>query len=165
MLDEIHCGSIEELYADIPESLRFRGRMNIPPALAAESQLRQHVEAILTRNTSCAQATNFLGAGCYNHYVPAICDEIGRRSEFLTAYAGEPYEDFGRFQVLWEYQSLMAELLDMDVCNVPTYDWFQAASTSIRMAGRYTCLLYTSPRPGPPAETIHGKSGKGGSWP
>jgi glycine dehydrogenase subunit 1 len=58
MLDEIHCGSIEELYADIPESLRFRGRMNIPPALAAESQLRQHVEAILTRNTSCAQATN-----------------------------------------------------------------------------------------------------------
>jgi len=96
------------------------------------------VEAILTRNTSCAQATNFLGAGCYNHYVPAICDEIGRRSEFLTAYAGEPYEDFGRFQVLWEYQSLMAELLDMDVCNVPTYDWFQAASTSIRMAGRYT---------------------------
>jgi glycine dehydrogenase subunit 1 len=67
-----------------------------------------------------------------------VCDEINRRSEFLTAYAGEPYEDHGRFQSLFEYESMMAELLDMDVVNVPTFDWCQAASTSIRMAGRIT---------------------------
>ena len=138
MLAEIGAKSIDELYADIPEALRFRGKMNIPEAIEAESLLKQHVEKILARNTSCEEATSFLGAGCYNHYVPVICDEINRRSEFLTAYAGEPYEDFGRFQVLWEYESLMAELLDMDICNVPTYDWCQAASTSLRMAGRYT---------------------------
>jgi len=138
MLAAIGAGSIDDLYADIPEPLRFRGTMDIPEAIASESRLRKHVEQVLARNTSCEEATSFLGAGCYNHYVPAICDEVNRRSEFLTAYAGEPYEDFGRFQVLWEYQSLMAELLDMDVCNVPTYDSFQAASTSLRMAGRHT---------------------------
>jgi glycine dehydrogenase subunit 1 len=77
-----------------------------------------------------------LGGGVAQHYVPAICDELTGRSEFLTAYAGEPYEDHGRFQALFEYESLMAELLDMDVVNVPTYDWGQAVSTSIRMAGR-----------------------------
>lgn len=138
MLAQLGAKSVDELYADIPEALRFRGKLAIPEAIEAESLLKQHVERILARNTSCEEATSFLGAGCYNHYVPVICDEINRRSEFLTAYAGEPYEDFGRFQVLWEYQSLMAELLDMDICNVPTYDGFQAASTSLRMAGRYT---------------------------
>ena len=138
MLAAIGCGSMEELYADIPERLRFRGRLDIPEGIESEALLRRHVEGLLARNTSCDEATSFLGAGCCNHYVPAICDEISRRAEFLTAYAGEPYEDFGRFQALWEYQSLMAELLDMDICNVPTYDWFQAASTSLRMAGRYT---------------------------
>ncbi len=138
MLAEIGARSVDELYQDIPDRLRFKGRMAIPEAIPAESLLRRHVEGILARNTSCAEATSFLGAGCYNHYVPAICDEVSRRSEFLTAYAGEPYADFGRFQVLWEYQSLMAELLDMDICNVPTYDGFQASSTALRMAGRYT---------------------------
>ena len=138
MLAAIGAGSIEELYADIPERLRFREPLDIPEGIVSEALLRRHVEGLLARNTSCAEVTSFLGAGCCHHYVPAICDEISRRSEFLTAYAGEPYEDFGRFQALWEYQGLMAELLDMDICNVPTYDWFQAASTSLRMAGRYT---------------------------
>jgi glycine dehydrogenase subunit 1 len=96
------------------------------------------VENILSQNQTCGENLSFLGGGSYRHYVPAICDEITSRSEFLTAYAGEPYEDHGRFQALFEYQSLMGELLEMDVVNVPTYDWGQAASTSIRMAGRIT---------------------------
>jgi glycine dehydrogenase subunit 1 len=138
MLADIGADGMAELYGDIPEPLRFKGTMNIPEALPFEAELKRTIERIMAKNLSCEEATSFLGAGCYNHYVPAICDEITRRSEFLTAYAGEPYEDFGRFQTLWEYQSLMAELLDMDICNVPTFDWFQAAATSLRMAGRYT---------------------------
>jgi glycine dehydrogenase subunit 1 len=67
-----------------------------------------------------------------------VCDEINRRGEFLTAYAGEPYDDHGRFQALFEYTSMMGELLNMDVVNVPTYDGFQAAATSLRMASRIT---------------------------
>ncbi len=138
MLKEIGVDSIDELYDDIPENLRFKGKLNLPPPMVSEYALKRHVEAILARNSSCQENISFLGGGCYQHYVPAICDEINSRSEFLTAYAGEPYEDHGRFQALFEYESLMAELLDMDVVNVPTYDWSQAASTSARMAERIT---------------------------
>ena len=67
-----------------------------------------------------------------------MCDEINSRGEFLTAYAGEPYEDKGRFQALFEYESMMGELLNMDVVNVPNYDGFQAAGTALLMAGRIT---------------------------
>jgi glycine dehydrogenase subunit 1 len=138
MLREIGVTSVDELYADIPDRLRFKGRMNLPDPLTSEAALKRHVEAVLSRNRSTAECLSFLGGGCWPHYVPAICDEVNRRSEFLTAYAGEPYEDHGRFQALFEYESLMAELLDMDVVNVPTFDWCQAASTSVRMAGRIT---------------------------
>jgi glycine dehydrogenase subunit 1 len=98
----------------------------------------RHVEGLLGGTTSTRQALSFLGAGCYQHHVPAVCDEINGRGEFLTAYAGEPYEDHGRFQALFEYTSMMGELLEMDVVNVPTYDGFQASATALRMAGRIT---------------------------
>jgi len=138
MLEEIGVADIEELFADIPEHLRFKGDMNLPAALDVEYELKKHVNGILDQNRTCEENISFLGGGCWFHYVPAICDEINQRSEFLTAYAGEPYEDHGRFQSLFEYESLMAELLEMDVVNVPTYDWCQAAATAIRMAGRIT---------------------------
>lgn len=138
MLEEIGAKSIEELYRDIPETLRFKGRMNLPEPLLSEYALKRHVEELLARNRTCEENLNFLGAGCYQHYVPAVCDEVNGRSEFLTAYAGRPYEDHGRYQALFEYCSLMGELLNMDVVNVPTYDGFQAAATAIRMACRIT---------------------------
>lgn len=138
MMDEIGIDSIYDLFSEIPEELRFRGKMEIPEPILSEAGLVRHMEKILSRNQTVNEFVSFLGAGCYQHYVPAICDEIASRSEFLTAYAGEPYEDHGRFQALFEYQSMMGELLDMDVCNVPTYDWCQAAATALRMAGRIT---------------------------
>jgi len=138
MLEEIGVKDIEELYQEIPESLRLRRELNLPEPLLSEQALKRHVEKILSKNQTCRENISFLGAGCWQHYVPAICDEINQRSEFLTAYAGEPYEDHGRFQALFEYESLMGELLDMEVVNVPTYDWCQAASTSLRMGGRIT---------------------------
>jgi glycine dehydrogenase subunit 1 len=112
--------------------------MDLPEPLLAEVALQRHVRGILTRNLTCDDHLNFLGAGCYQHYVPAVCDEVNQRSEFLTAYAGEPYEDHGRFQALFEYTSMMAELLEMDVVSVTMYDGFQAAATAIRMAARMT---------------------------
>ncbi len=138
MLKEIGIKDIDQLYEDIPQGLRFKGKMNLPSPLLSEVALQRHLRSILAKNKSCQENISFLGGGCWQHYVPAICDEINHRSEFLTAYAGEPYEDHGRFQALFEYQSLMAELVDMDVVNVPTYDWSQAASTSLRMASRIT---------------------------
>lgn len=137
MLKEIGLSSVDQLHDAIPDSLKLKREMNLPPAMN-EYELRRHIEALLAKNKHGADYINFLGAGCWQHFVPAVCDEINQRSEFVTAYAGEPYEDHGRFQSLFEYQSLMAELVDMDVVNVPTFDWAQAASTAIRMAGRIT---------------------------
>jgi glycine dehydrogenase subunit 1 len=138
MLGAVGATSIEELFEEIPAGLRLEGEMNLPPPLLSEVELKRHVETILARNQAAGEHLSFLGAGCYQHHVPAVCDEINQRGEFLTAYAGEPYDDHGRFQALFEYASLMAELLDMDVVNVPTYDGFQAAATALRMAARIT---------------------------
>lgn len=138
MLQEIGVNDIEEFYEDIPRELRLTGLMDLPPPFLSEIELRRHVEGLLARNRTADEVLSFLGAGCYQHQVPAVCDEINQRGEFLTAYAGEPYDDHGRFQALFEYTSMMGELLNMDVVNVPTYDGFQAAATSLRMASRLT---------------------------
>lgn len=138
LLAAVGATSIEEFYADIPPALRLQRPLDLPPALVAEQDLARHVEALLARNRTLPAGRCFLGAGTYSHHVPAVVDEVIGRSEFLTAYAGEPYEDHGRFQVLFEYESLMAELLAMDVVTVPTYDSFQAAATALSMAGRIT---------------------------
>jgi len=138
MLKEVGAKSVEDFYEDIPEKLRVKEKMNLPKSLSSECSLRRHIEGILSKNKTCQEYLNFLGAGCWQHYVPAICDEVNQRGEFLTAYAGEPYDDHGRFQTLFEYASMMGELLNMDVVNVPTYDWLQATATSIRMASRIT---------------------------
>lgn len=138
MLREIGAKDIDEFFQCVPDDLRFKGRMDLPEPIISEAALKRHVEGIASKNRSANQALSFLGGGCWNHYVPASCDEINGRSEFLTAYAGDPYEDHGRFQALFEYESMMAELLEMDVCNVPTYDGAQAAATALRMACRIT---------------------------
>jgi len=136
MLKEIGLSSLEDLHEEVPQEIKLTENMNLPEAFGSEYELKRHVEGLLNKNKSCAENINFLGAGCWQHYVPAICDEINGRGEFLTAYGGESYNDFGRFQALFEYQSLVAELVDMEVVNVPTMDWSQAASTAVRMAAR-----------------------------
>jgi len=138
MLRTVGALSIDELYADIPADLRFKGKLNLPARLHSEAELIRHVDGLLNKNRSTRETLSFLGAGCYQHQVPAVCDEINSRGEFLTAYAGDPYEDHGRFQALFEYESMMAELLNMDVVNVPNYDGFQASATALRMAVRIT---------------------------
>lgn len=138
MLRQIRAASTDELYADVPDELRLKRPLDLPAPMLSECALRRHVREILAKNLSCEDALSFLGAGCSQHHVPAVCDEINGRSEFLTAYAGEPYDDHGRFQALFEYASMMGELLEMDVVNVPTYDGFQAIATSLRMACRMT---------------------------
>ncbi len=138
MLEKLNITSIEELYEDIPQSLRLKKSMNLPEPLLSELELKKHMESILSKNTSCTEMLNFLGAGCYQHYIPAICDEINNRSEFLTAYCGETYSDHGKLQAIFEYTSMMGELLDMDVVSYTTYDGGQATVSSLRMASRIT---------------------------
>lgn len=128
---------MEELYRTvIPEDLLFQGTMDLPAPLLSEQALKRHVSRLLAKNTSTEDAISFLGAGCYKRYIPAVCDEIANRSEFLTAYCGDTYSDHGKMQAIFEYASMMAELLELDVVSYPTYDAGQAVSSSFRMALR-----------------------------
>jgi len=106
--------------------------------LTSELDLRRHIEGILGGDGDCSDYLSFLGGGCWNHYVPEVCDVIASRSEFLTAYAGGVYSDLGRYQAIYEFQSLIGELVDMDVSCIPTYDWGAAAGNAVRMASRVT---------------------------
>jgi Glycine cleavage system protein P (pyridoxal-binding), N-terminal domain len=139
MLAELGVASFEELLADIPEHLRVKGNLGLPgEPLSAEADLIRHMQGLLRKNTACDEMISYLGAGCYRHYVPAICDEINGRAEFLTAYCGDTYSDHGKLQAIFEYTSMMGELLDLDVVSFTTYDGGQAAASALRMAGRIT---------------------------
>ena len=138
MLKEIGVKDVETLYQEIPDRLRLRRKLNLPAPFLAESELKKHVKSLLSKNKTCEENLNFLGGGCWQHYVPAVCDEIIGRSEVLTAYTGEEYSDLGRMQMYFEYQSELGELLGMDVVCLPVYSWGVAASFAIRMASRIT---------------------------
>jgi glycine dehydrogenase subunit 1 len=138
MLDAIGVADVEELYGAIPERLRVRGLLDLPAPLRSEYELRRRVEGALGRNQSCAETLSFLGGGCWQHYVPAVCDEIVNRGEFVSAYYGDTYADHGKLQALFEYASMMGELVELDAVSLPTYDWGSAAATSICMAARIT---------------------------
>ncbi len=139
MLDAVGAKSAKELYAEmIPDRLLLKEEMNLPKGLPGEYELKSHVAGILSRNKTTNDYISFLGAGCWQHYVPKVCEVIQSRSEFLTAYAGGSHSDLGRFQANFEFQSLICDLLGMEVSGIPTYDWGAAAANSVRMASRMT---------------------------
>ncbi len=139
MLHAVGASSADELYAEmIPNRLLFKGKLDLPEALPAEYDLKRHVAGMLSRDKTTRDTVIFLGGGCWNHFVPQICDDIAGRSEFLTAYTGGYYSDLGRFQANWEFQSLICELVGMEVSGIPTYDWGSAAGNAVRMASRLT---------------------------
>ena len=137
MLDEIGVESVEEIYKSlIPDDLLYKERLDIPEPIVSEYELKKHVMGILNKNATTEEYTSFLGAGCYKHQVPAICDELNSRGEFLTAYCGDTYSDHGKMQAIFEYTSMMGELLDTEVVSYTTYDAGQSVASSIRMALR-----------------------------
>ena len=127
MLKKIWVKNVEELYKEIPDRLKFKGRLNIPDPILSEYELKKEIEKILSKNKDCNDYLNFLGGGCWQHYVPAVCDEIVSRAEFLTAYAADVYSDLGKYQAFFEYQSQLGELVGMDVVCLPVYSWGAAA--------------------------------------
>lgn len=137
LLDELGIEDVREIYENIiPEDLLFKGRLDLPEPILSEYELKKHVTGILSKNISTEEYVSFLGAGCYKHQVPAVCDEINTRGEFLTAYCGDTYSDHGKMQAIFEYTSMMGELLDADVVSYTTYDAGQSVCSAFRMAGR-----------------------------
>lgn len=138
MLDEIGAGSIEELFEQIPPEHRLKRPLNLPPGLRSESELKRHLASLLRRTEDCEDNLSFLGAGCWQHHVPAVVDEIVGRFELLTNVWGSPQSDFGRNQAWFEYASQLGELVGMEVVSLPVYSWGCAAGHAIRMGSRLT---------------------------
>jgi glycine cleavage system P protein (glycine dehydrogenase) subunit 1 len=136
MLELVGAASIDELFTQIPESHRLRGTLDLPPPLTSEVELSRHLRETLARNETCEENLSFLGAGCWQHHVPAVCDEIVRRSEFVTPVWGTPSSDLGRNQAWFEFCSQLGELLALDFVGLPVYSFGCAAGHAIRMASR-----------------------------
>ncbi len=138
MLREIGAADIDELFEQIPTAHRLKVPLKLPRQLRSEAELKRHLVDTLSRNATCEKNLNFLGAGCWQHHVPAVVDEIVGRTEFLTPVWGSPQSDHGRNQAWFEYASQLGELLDMEVVQLPVYSWGCAAGHAIRMAARLT---------------------------
>ncbi len=122
MLDAIGAASIKELFAPIPEDLRLKRPLEIPPAMG-ELELTQHMQALAAKNEHAGTKTCFLGGGSYDHFVPAVVDAIASRGEFYTSYTPyQPEVSQGNLQVTFEYQTLICQLTGMDVSNASLYD-------------------------------------------
>ncbi|OGS49946.1 MAG: glycine dehydrogenase (aminomethyl-transferring) [Euryarchaeota archaeon RBG_16_68_12] len=137
MLRALGLTSVEELFADIPASVRTQG-LDLPQGMSEQDVMR-HVTSILRHNRSAEAMPTFLGAGLYDHFVPASVRAIASRSEFYTAYT--PYQaelSQGMLQSLWEYQSFICELTGMDAANTSMYDASTALGEAALMAHRIT---------------------------
>jgi glycine dehydrogenase subunit 1 len=138
MLQKAGAGSVDELFSDIPEKVRLKRKLRLPPG-ASEYEVRREVLSKLRTNRTPPESLCFLGGGVWPHYVPAAVEAITSRQEFYTAYT--PYQaevSQGMLQSLFEYQSLMCDLLGMEACNSSLYDWASAAGEAVRMASRVT---------------------------
>jgi len=137
MLEAIGASDISELFEQIPADHRLVRPLDLPPALS-EHELRRHLVATLSKNRTCEQNLSFLGAGLWQHHVPAACDEVVRRNEWLTSVFGEPSSDHGRNQAWFEFCSQLGELLNLDLVGMPVRSWGSAAGHALRMAARIT---------------------------
>ncbi len=142
MLDAIGVGSIEELFAAIPEALRLREPLAIPAGLS-ETEVYDHLRALAARNVSAEDEISFVGAGMYDHYVPALVDSIIERSEFLTPYTPyQPEISQGGLQVMFEYQTAISELTGLPLSNASVYE----GPSAVGAAGYVAKLTNGRPR-------------------
>ena len=138
MLDAIGAGSIDELFSDIPSQVRTSRPLKID-WLASEQEVKSHIDRLMAENKSGLDMPIFLGAGMYNHYLPAAVKAILARTEFQTSYT--PYQaeiSQGLLQSLFEFQSMIADLTQMDAVNSSLYDGSTALGEAARMAARAT---------------------------
>lgn len=145
MLDAIGIHSVDELYSDIPSKVRLNRPLRID-GYYSELEVRERIEKLLQRNKSAADFDSFLGAGIYNHYIPAAVKSIMSRTEFQTSYT--PYQaeiSQGLLQALFEFESMIRDLTAVDAVNSSLYDGStaigEAARMAVRATGRYKVLV------------------------
>ena len=138
MLDVIGVSTIDELFEDIPEKVRFKGLYNIKEA-KSEAALAKELAQLAAKNKDTLSNVSFLGAGVYNHYKPVIVDHVISRSEFYTAYTPyQPEISQGELQAIFEFQTMIAELTGMDLANSSMYDGGTALAEAGMLAAGHT---------------------------
>ncbi|MBN2802445.1 MAG: aminomethyl-transferring glycine dehydrogenase subunit GcvPA [Deltaproteobacteria bacterium] len=136
MLKAIDAKSVEELFLQIPDSARFKGKLNLPKALS-EPELKDHMEKLAALNST--DYISFMGAGTYNHFIPAAVDQLLLRSEFYTAYTPyQPEISQGTLQAIFEFQSSVCRIFDMETANASMYDGATALVEAALMSRRVT---------------------------
>jgi len=122
MLEVIGLKSTDDLFSSIPKDLKFNRDLKLPSA-KSEIEVKNLLDLIASKNQSTSDLTCFLGAGSYDHYIPSVVKHLVGRSEFYTAYTPyQPEISQGTLQSVFEYQSMMCALTDMEVSNVSMYD-------------------------------------------
>jgi glycine dehydrogenase subunit 1 len=138
MLETIGVSSVEELFADLPAGVRLGRELDLPPALS-EQELTAYFEELASLNADAGSELSFLGAGLYDHYVPAIVDAVLQRGELLTAYTPyQPELSQGVLQAIFEYQTAICELTGLDVSNASGYDGTTVAADACYIAKHAT---------------------------
>src|SRR4051794_3439442 len=135
MLDAVGVGSVDELFErQIPASVRLGRALDLPPGMA-EQDVYEHLRELAAKNVSAEDEISFLGAGMYDHYVPAIVDMLMSRSEFLTPYTPyQPEVSQGGLQVMFEYQTAISELTGLAVSNASLYEGPSAVGAAAYLA-------------------------------
>src|SRR4051794_7734186 len=134
MLAAIGISSMEELFADIPERVRLTRELDLPAGMA-EQEVYDHLAALAARNRHADEEVSFLGAGMYDHYVPAIVDAVILRSEFLTpSPPSHPEVSRGPLRVMLEFKTAIGELAGLPVSNASVYDGPPAVAAAGYMA-------------------------------
>lgn len=166
MLHAIGMDSIQELFAEIPERVRFSGNLKIPAAIS-EPALTKHMGRLSGNNASFDQYVSFLGAGVYEHHIPSVVNHVLSRSEFYSAYTPyQPEISQGELQAIFEFQTMICELTGMDVANSSMYDGFTALAeaASVAAAASRQKKIIVSETVHPEARQILGTYAKGFGW-
>lgn len=136
MLEAMGLSSIDELFADIPKSIQREGPLDLPPP-QTEEEIWADAQRLLGSNVAMNSRPNFLGAGLYQNYVPTMVPMLATRGEFLTAYTPyQPEVSQGMLQAMWEFQTMVSELVGLPISNVSMYDASTAAAEAITCAVR-----------------------------
>jgi glycine dehydrogenase subunit 1 len=138
MMKEIGVASIEDLFADIPKEVRFKGDLPIESALD-ETALIKEMTRLAEKNTHIKDYPSFLGAGVYEHYIPSVVNHMLLRSEFFTAYTPyQPEISQGELQAIFEFQTMICELTGMEIANSSMYDGQTALAEAAMMSAAHT---------------------------
>ncbi len=138
MLDVVGVNDLDGLFLTVPEDYRFKGDLNVPEALT-EWELNEHMKALSDRIAASPEYKVFVGAGSYEHFIPESVSYLLSRSEFVTSYTPyQPEMSQGTLQAIYEYQTLAARLLGMEVATASHYDGAAALAEALLMAVRIT---------------------------